>query len=149
MEQKQETKKDKKGIWGRIFKESKLKKGKTAILFLKNNNIAEPMELESNKGFFHIDGKTYHEDRDCVYTLGKDRYPLAIIPEWSSIPFGTKSWHDKPMLEKFHSLEEHTIRGIRQAELVRSGEKDKDKLNIKTIVIIGILMIIALAFIMK
>ena len=148
MEDKQIEKDKKKTLWQKIFNKNIVKKGKTAVLYLRNNGIAEPMELESKRGFFNINGKTYHEDRDCIYTITKDRIPLAIIPEWSMIPYGTKKWHDKSLIEKFSELEDHTLRGIRHAEMVRMGEKEGMKLNNKTMVVIGIIVIVAVAFLM-
>ncbi len=143
-----EEKKDKikLNIWQKLFKKDIVKKGKTAVLYLRNNGIAEPMEVESKKGFFNIKGKTYHEDRDCTYTITKDRIPLAIIPEWSMIPYGLKKWHDKSLIEKFSELEDHLLRGIRHAELVKMGDKENIKLNTKAMVVIGIIVIIGIAF---
>ncbi len=143
-----EDKKEKKGIWERMFNKKKIKKNKIAVLYLRNNSRAEPMEVESRRGFFEINDKVYHEQRDCMYIMGKERLPLAIIPEWSLFPIGTKKWDDQSMLEKFAECQDHTIRGIRRAELVRMGEKDGGKLNMKAAVIIGIIVIIAIAFMM-
>ncbi len=144
-EKKEEKKKEKKGIWKTAFSDGKLKKKKVAVLFLRNNSRAETYELESKKGFFNIHGRNYHEDRDCVYTMGKERYPLCIIPEWSLIPYGTQKWHDKGMLEKFAELEDHTLRGIRHAELVKMGDRDGVKVNAKTWILIGLAVIIGIA----
>ncbi len=122
-----EEPKDKKGKkkltwWSKNFKSKDFKKPSlVAIIFLRNNGRAETMQLETRNGFFNIDKKTYHERRDCTWVVGKDRIPLAIIPEWSLIPIGTKEWEDKPMLEKFNELQDHTLKGIRHAELVKVG----------------------------
>lgn len=142
-------KKEKPGLWQRLFNTKKIvKTKKVAIIFLRNNGIAEPMEVRSKNGFFNIYGKIYHEDRSCTYTIAKERIPFAIIPEWSMIPYGTKVWHEKPMIEKFSELEDHVIRGIRHAELVKMGGGGADqKINLKTAILIGIFAIIALAVI--
>lgn len=143
-----EKKKEKKKIpfWEKIFRKSKLgKPNKVAVIFLRNNGRAEPMELETSNGFFRIAGKTYHENRDCFYSLGKERYPLALIPEWSLIPIGTKKWEDKDMLEKFAELQDHTLRGIRNAELVKMGDTEKGKINTKAAIGLGIAVIVGLA----
>src|SRR3990167_5750774 len=80
-----------KGFWKKVIDENKLKKpDRVAIMFLRNNGTAETYYLKSKNGMFEIDGKTYHERRDCVYRIGKERVPLAIIPEWSLIPIGTE-----------------------------------------------------------
>lgn len=141
-----EVKKKKAGLWDKMFNKKRLKKPNTvAVIFLRNNGKAEPMEVESKKGFYSIHGKTYNEDRDCIYSLGKDKIPLAIIPEWSLLPYGTKAWHDKPMLEKFSELQDHTLRGIRHAELVKMGEGRESKLNAKAVIGIIVLAIIGYA----
>ena len=147
---KDKTKK-KKGLWDKIFNKNKLKKpNKVAVLYLRVNGKAEPMEVESNNGFFNINGRTYHENRDCVYLLGKEKYPLALIPEGNVLPLGRKSWEDKDMQEKFSILQDHVMKGIRHAERVRMGEKGRDiKFNAKTAIGIGILAIIGLAVIMS
>ena len=131
-------------LWDKIFSKNLIKKPNVvAVLYLRNNGRAEPMELESKKGFFSIYGQTYHEHKDCIYAMGRDRVPLAIIPEWSPIPFGKKEWHDKAMLEKFHDLTDPSLKAIRNAELVRSGgEKNPIKLNAKAVIGIGLAVIV-------
>ena len=116
------------------------------MIYLRNNGIAEPMEVIAKKGFFTINNKTYHEKRDCIYTVTKDRIPLAIIKEWDIFPIGTKKWDDESMREKFSELEDHTLRGIRFAELVKMGDSDKPKLNMKQIILIvlGIILVLAI-----
>lgn len=137
----------KKKFWDLMFNKDKIQKQKkVAVVFLKNDRTAVPMEVEPKNGFFNINGKTYHENRDCIYTMTKDRIPLAIIPEWSMIPIGTKFWEDKDMLEKFAELQDHALKGIRHAELVKMGEKDGSrKVNMK--VAFGILIMIIIGFV--
>jgi len=150
--EKDKDKKKKTSIWLRLFNTKKFKlPNRIAVIYLRNNGKAQPIEVESNQGFFHISGKTYHEDRDCVFQLevGNDRIPLAIIPEWSLIPYGTKKWQEEPMLAKFHSLEDHVLRGIKNAEMVRMGEKSPMKLNAKAIIGIIIVVIIGVALLMN
>ena len=139
------SKKKQGNVWDKAFNKRKLKKEKkVAVLFLTNNGQAFPMELEPKNGFFTIKGKSYHEREDCTYSMTKDRIPLAIIPEWSLIPLGTKEWEDKSLKEKFLELQTHAMRGIRHAELVRlSGEKGEGKINVKMLILIGIGAIIA------
>ncbi len=144
-------KKKKKGLWDKIFNKNKLKKpNKVAVLYLRVNGKAEPMEVESKNGFFSINGKTYHENRDCAYLLGKEKHPLALIPEGNVTPLGKKSWEDKAMQEKFAILQDHVMKGIRHAERVRMGERGGDiKFNAKTAVGLGIVAIIVIAVIMS
>ena len=140
--------KKKSGLWDKVWKKNKLKlPRKVAVLFLTNNNEAIPMEVEVRNGFYNIRGKSYHERDDCIYTMTKQRIPLAIIPEWSLIPIGTKKWEDKTIREKFLEVQTHAMRGIRHAELVRMGEKDKP-INVKVMILIGIALIIGVAVFM-
>ena len=143
-------KEKKTSIWDKMFRKNKLKKPSTvAVVYLRTNGVAEPMEVQTTKdGFFNINGRTYHEDRDCVYRFKSGDYPFAIIPEWNVTPLGRKSWEDKLMQEKFATLQDHVMKGIRHAERVRMGEGSGMQLNPKTLVILGILAIIAIAFIM-
>ncbi len=143
-----EVKKDKKekkksNWWTKAFKSKDFKKPKLiAVLFLRNNGRAEAMQLETKNGFFNIDRKTYHERKDCTWIVGKERIPLAIIPEWSLIPLGTEEWQDKPMLEKFNELQDHTLKGIRHAELVKEGMKDFSNIPAKKIIIWGLVILV-------
>ncbi len=141
---KKKKKKELEGVWDSPFNKKKLKKPTyVAVIYLRNNGKADRLEAETKHGFFQINDKTYHEDRDCIFRL-KEGYPLAIIPEWSLIPYGTARWHDKTMLEKFAELQDHALRGIRHAELVKMGERDKPKISGKAIVGLIILGIIGL-----
>ncbi len=143
---------EKKGLWNKMFNKNKLKKStKVAVIYLRDNKIAEPMEKEvDSKGFFNINGRVYHQDRDCIYLLGKDRHPFAIIPEFNVTPIGTKEWYSNSMQKKFAVLQDHVMKGIRHAERVRMGEKGEGmKLNPKTIIVFGIIAIVAVALIMN
>jgi hypothetical protein len=142
-----EKKKLKQKWWERLWSKRKLDKPQTiAILYLRNNGKAEPLEVETRNGFFAVHGKTYNEDRDCVYFMGKERIPLCIVPEWSLVPYGTKQWHDKDLLTKFSELQDHALKGIRHAEIVKMGGLEgKTKWNIKAIIGVGIMVIIGWA----
>ncbi len=148
-DKKDKTRK-KTGFWDKVWNKKKLEKRNTvAVLYLRENGIAEPMEVESRRGFFNINGKTYHERRDCIYTMSKDRHPLAIIPEWCITPLGTKSWYDKRPQEVISILQDHCMNGIRHSERVRSGENmGMTKLNLKNAIVIGIIVIVAIAVLM-
>lgn len=147
-------KKEKSGFWDKMWNKNKLKKGKTiAIIFLRENGIAQPMELEAKKGFFEIAGKSYHEDRDCIWRFNKGGTPLAIIQENSLVPIGTQKWYElRPqennidfMKRKMMECQDHILRAIRHAEFVRMGESDKKKMDGKTIIIIIIGLIIGIS----
>lgn len=144
-----EKKKDKKGFksyWDSVFDKRKLAKhDKVAVIFLKNNRTAVPMEIKPKNGFFEISGKTYHQDRDCVYTMSKDRLPLAIIPEWSLVPIGTKEWQDKEVVEKLANLQAHVLDAIRHAEAVRIEGQEGKKINPKVLIVCMIIGVVAFA----
>ena len=144
---KDDKKKKKKSFFERLFNKNKLKKPrKVAVIYLRNNGNAETMELEPDKnGFFTIETKTYHEDSDCMYSMitsSKERYPLAIIPEWNLTPLGNRNWYDRKPQERLATLQDHAMKGIRHAERVRMGEKEESKFNPKTIIIIAIAIVI-------
>ncbi len=146
---KSEDKKKKKGKGEvfRSFNKRKMKKpSAVGVYFLRNNGKIEQKEIETKHGFFNIEGKTYHEDADCIFR-NKEGYPIAIIPEWSLVPYGTRKWHDKSMLEKFAELQDHALRGIRHAELVKMGERDGPKISGKAIVGFIILAIIGMVLV--
>jgi len=136
--------KEKESWWSKFFSGKKLKKPNVvAVIYLRNNGNAEMMEVESKNEMFSIHGKTYHERNDCIYTVTKDRIPMAIIPEWSLIPIGTKRWEDHPMLEKFSQLEEHVLKGIRHAELVRRDGQESKPISTKQMIFWVIIAIVA------
>lgn len=145
----------KKTLWENIWSKNKFKNPKmVAILFLRNNGKAENTQVESKKGFFDFAGKSYHEDKDCIYRLGKDSIPLAIIEEDSLLPIGTKRYYDRYPAErdiqfikrKLMEAQDHILRGIRHAEFVRMGEQtDKKPINTKAIIIWGIIGIVLYA----
>lgn len=137
-----------KAFWERFWRRNKIEReGYVAVILLKEDGNAETVEIKTKKGFFEINGKTYHERKDCTYTMGKERIPLAIIPEWSLIPYGTKPWHDREMLEKIAECQDHCLRGIRHAELVRMGDKETMKINARQVILmlIGVVIVGAVA----
>jgi len=137
-------KKKKLNFWQRWFSDKRLNKPNlVAVLFLRNNGNAETLVIPTIRSFFSINGKTYHERRDCTYTVTKERKPLAIIREWDMMPIGTKNWDELEMRKKFSELQDQTLRGIRHAELVKMGDKESKKFNTKTAVMIIIGLIIA------
>lgn len=155
---KKEDKKKKSKIWDKSWKKKKLEKPTmTAVLFLRNNGRVERFEAETKKGFFEYRGKTYHEDRDCIWRMGKEGIPLMIVEEDSLIPMGTRRWYEnRPnennldlMKRKFAELQDHLLRGIRHAELVRMGERDGKKLSGKAVIGLIIIGIIAFAVVMQ
>ena len=146
---KEDKKKKNQKWWNKVFNKDKLKKSnKAAVIYLRNNGNADLMEVETRNGFFTIEGKPYHEDRDCIYTITKDRIPLMIQREWDLIPIGTKKWDDDSMREKFAELEQHVLKGIRAAELVKSGGQGfEGKLTPKQMILWGLAALVAVIII--
>jgi len=130
--------------WSKFINKKKFKNSnKVAIIFLRNNGNADLLQKKAKNGFFTINEKQYHENNDCTYTVTKDRIPLAIIREWDILPLGTKKWEDESMREKFAELEEHVLKGIRYAELVKSGGGGLDsKLSTKQIILWGLALLV-------
>ena len=152
VEPKKEDKKKKKNKtwWGKTLNKDKLKKmNKVGVIYLRNNGNADLMELETRNGNFSIDGNQYNEDKDCVYTITKDRLPLIIIREWDLIPIGTKKWSDDNMREKFSNLSQHVIKGIKNAELVKAGGGSDSKLTPKQLILWGLAALVGVIIIMN
>ena len=143
---KKESKKLKKNVWHNgLFNAKKYKRpNRVAVVYLRNNGIAEPMQVDTKDGFFSINGKTYHERKDCVYSFHKDRIPFAVIPEWSMTPIGTKRWEEQTMHEKFNELQDHLLRGIRHAELVRRTGIGMGGMDAKKMIGLGILVMVGM-----
>ena len=140
--------KDKKGnVFSKMFDPKKLKKANmVAVLYLRNSGIAQPLYVESNKGMFVIDDRTYHEREDCKYLLGKDRIPLAVIPEAGLIPVGNKEYFAKKIEARCAEHQDMAIKAIRHAEIVRmAGEENKGKINAKLVIALTIGAIIVFA----
>ncbi len=136
--------------WEKTFDKKKFKKSsKVAVIYLRNNGNVDLMETETRNGFFNVNGKPYHEDRDCVYRISKDKIPLLIIREWDIIPLGTKKWDDEPMREKFAELEQHVLKGIRVAELVKSGGGIEGKFTTKQIILWGLVLLVGAVILMN
>lgn len=140
-------KKDKENWWNKKFNKNKLKKStKVAIVFLRTNANVDLLQKETKNGFFSVGTETYHVDKDCIFTLTKDRIPLMVVREWDIIALGTKKWEDEDMREKFKTLETHVLKGIRNAELVKTGgERDSGTITIKQAILFGIVGIVLVA----
>ena len=144
-------KKKSEATWSKFLKTNKVRKdAQVAIMFLRNNGRAEGYVLAAKDGMFDIAGRAYHERADCKYTMkiGKDNFPLAVIREKDLKPIGNKDWDDLSIEAKLAELQYHVIKGIRTAEIVRVEGNDK-KMDLKTIVIIGIIAVVALVFLQK
>lgn len=140
----EKTNKKSQGWWTKFINKKKFKNpNKVAIIFLRNNGNADLLQKKAKNGFFTIHEKQYHENNDCTYNVTKDRIPLAIIREWDIIPLGTKKWEDQTMREQFAQLEDHVLKGIRNAELVKSGGGGLDsKITTKQMILWGLALLV-------
>lgn len=150
-EVKEEKKSKKLGFWDKIWNKGKLKKPeKVAVLYLRKNGGAIGYDVETKKGFFEVEKKTYHIDRDCIYRLGKDRVPLAIIEEEGLKPLPTKEFYDNlhelnAFERKAAEYQDLVLKAIRHAELVKLEGRDGSKINPKVAIGIGIAIVIGFA----
>lgn len=136
------------GIFSKFFKKDKIKKPEqAAVLYLRDTGVGEPLIVQAKNGMFEFQGKPYHVREDCKYTLqiGKDKVPLMVQRECDLKPVGTKKWEDLPIEKKVAELQYMAVKGIQHAEIVRA-EGGGSKMDTKTIVIIAIVLIVALAF---
>lgn len=148
-EKKIKRKKDQRW-WEKAFDKKKFKKpSKVGVIYLRNNGNVDLMQVETRNGFFNVDGKPYHEDRDCVYRTSKDKIPLLIVREWDLIPLGTKKWEDDSMREKFAELEQHVLKGIRVAELVKTGGGLDGKFTPKQMILWGLVILVGVVILVN
>jgi len=150
IENKEKSKK-KENIWNKVFNKRKLSKPeKAAVLYLRRNNNAQGFEVPTKKGFFTIEGNTYHTQRDCQFKLGKEGLPLLIIEEEGLIPRGNHDFYEslkdlKNFEYKNAEYQDLVLKAIRHAELVRAEGKDGPKLNTKVAIGLAIAAIIGYA----
>lgn len=147
LEQKTEKKKVN-SFWDKVFKKKSLRKPqRIAVMYLRKNNMGEVLDVDTNKGFFDIAGKTYHISRDCLYTIGKDRIPLAIIEEDGLRPIGNSEFYKKlSEIKNYERIcaeyQDLVLKAIRHAELVKYQSLDKAKINPKIAIGLAIAAII-------
>lgn len=127
-----------------INKERLQKNKKVAVIYLRNIGITEFFELESRDGMFQVNGRIYHESKDCIYRLKDENIPVAIIPEWSMTPIGTRVEKDRGLKEKFAEYQDLVLKAIRYAELSRTGGADfaDKKFNVRQVILYVILAIV-------
>ena len=133
-------------------KENKIKNGEVAVLYLRNSGHGEFKYVKPENNMFVINDKYYHQKEACVYTIGKKRTPLAVIPEWSFIPI-TRDKHGELLGVEMQEAQTQAIKAMETVEIVRRGDdgsnKKKKSADAKTIVIIVIVAIIAIAVLPK
>lgn len=151
IEQTEKRKPDRNSLWSKLWSKGKLSKPqRIAVIYLRKNNQAEPIVAEAKKGFFVIHDRTYHVERDCIYNLGKERVPFAIIEEeglkaWGNADFLKKMEEAKGIEKVVADFQNLALNAIRHAELVKlAGEEGKGKLNPKYV--IGGLILLAIGY---
>ena len=135
---KDKKKKKEKTLFEKLFNKKKLNRPeKVAVIYLRTNRTAEPIEAELKDSMFMIHGKSYDSKQECIWiTTTKERYPLAVIHEDQITPVGTKEWSERAIQQKFQEFQDHVIKAIRHTELVREGYKG-EKTNFSTKQIVG------------
>jgi hypothetical protein len=138
-------------FWDKTWNKRKLEKPqKVAVLYLRRNNSAQGIEVDTQKGFFEIESKTYHVDRDCMYRFGKDKLPLAVIQEDGLVPTGNADFFQRlkdvnAFERKSAEYQDLVLKAIRHAELVREQGRNGPGVNPKVVIAIVIVAIIAFA----
>lgn len=153
LETKIDKKKEKNSFINRMFNKKKLQKPQiVAVLYVRKNGTAQPFETEAKKGFFSIDDRTYHIDKDCRFNLiiGKERIPFFMQFEDGLTPMPNSEYYENvktldEFKDKVAEAQNMAIRAIRHAELVRAEGADKPKINPKVAIGIAIVIIIGLA----
>lgn len=132
--------------------QNKINNGEVAILYLRNSGYGEFKYVKPENNMFVINNKYYHQKSSCVYTIGKKRTPMAVIPEWSFIPI-TRNEHGELLGIDIQEAQTQAIKAMETVEIVRrgdDGDKKKGKsADAKTIIIIVIVAIIAIAVLPK
>lgn len=142
--------KKKQGFLERLFKvdKNKVTKGLVPILYLRNSGAAELMYVKPRDGFFDFNGKIYSEEPDKYWVFGKKRCPMVIIPEWTLKPLDRKEmFEDDKGNQNLQESVTYATKAIEHAEIVKmEGGKPKKPINMKSVVVIGILLVVGYAF---
>ncbi len=150
VEDTKDTKKPKlKGVWDKVFNVKKLKKPDTvAVVLLRDNGNAEPLEAKAIRGMFNINGKVYHEREDCKYTLNYkgERTPFIVVHENMLHPEPNKEYYERGFQKRMADLQDMVTRAIKNAEIVKVEGDSNSKINPKLLIAgaIGLIIMFAL-----
>ena len=119
------------------------KKNRALIFLLKTNRDIEIKIVPIFNGMVMLKDsatnmeKYYDARADCFYIY--KGIPVLMLPEWSLVPIGTKDYQDAEQNKKLANAQQVIIRAIETKEMQLGP---KLKMDMKTIIIIGIIAII-------
>lgn len=124
------TTKQDESFFKKIFKKNKMnKEGKVTVILLHPSTDADIhyVDIENELGDFHIGKEKYNVNEHCVYSLvhKKVRYPMCILPTWTMVPIGTKSWFELGQERRGHELEVIILNAIKKEEALKAEEIKK------------------------
>ena len=99
------------------------KQGSILCFYLKKNSLAEARYVKMDEvGQIKVDGYVYHE-RDAIYRFGKKNTPVLVIMEGALVPVNKNTLKENLGCESAEA-QKLIIKGIEQAEVVKSGDLD-------------------------
>lgn len=130
----------------KLFKKNKMKKdGKVMLVLLHPNTDATISYIDTEKdGSFKVQDETYHVNEHCIYSLKhkRDRFPMCILPTWSMVPIGNRTWFELSQERRGHELERIILNAIKKEEVLKDDEKKKKGLGGgKLWIIIGVIIV--------
>lgn len=148
-EQQQTTKKKKKEfklpLGVRSGAKSKIKKNYAMIIKLSTNGALnfKLLQILPNGMVYLKENNTYHQVTAGDIFWYKN-YPTVILPEWSLKPFSAKDHYDKTVKDKMlASPQRIIIDAIKESQIKGKGFGG---MNLKVYLVIGIVVIVALAY---
>jgi len=108
------------------YKNKKLEnQGSILTMYLRKNGLAQLRYVKMDEvGQIKVEGYVYHE-RDAVYRFGKKNDPLLIIMEGALVPINKETLKENLGCETAEA-QKLVIKGIEQAEVVKSGGLDEN-----------------------
>jgi len=119
------------------------KKNKIAVVYLKNDNVALPTVGEIKEGNVIV-GDTQHDGSKEFVWLWRGKTPIMFVPQWDTLPIGTKAYHDAVEDGRTTNHQAITIRAIKMAQ--QETEKKKMKMGSVVWIIIAAVIVGYLLF---
>jgi len=121
-----------------------------AVLYMRESGIADLKYVKPENGMFIVEGRYYHIRDSCMYSIGKKRIPLAVIPEWSFVPLSKKGYKEHLGSEN-QEAQMLIIKSLENAEVVKIQQdgNPKGKTDGKLIIWILIAAVAGLFFLNK
>ncbi len=117
----------------------KIANAQVAVLYLRESGIGELKYVKPENGMFIVSGRYYHITDSCIYTLGKKRVPLAVIPEWSFVPLSKKEY-ETILGSKYQDAQLLIIKSLENAEIVKIHQDGNPKGKADSKIIIWIII---------